>query len=263
MSYHLEVKSKKAAKRTGHHPLLFVHGAWHGAWCWKNFLDYFSAEGYDCFAPSLCGHGRSDNNKSLKTTRIDDYVENIKSEVQTLATEYGQKPIMIGHSMGGLITQKYLETDPEIPRAFLLAPVPRHGVWQTTLRMAGRMPAAFISVNLTWSLWPLVKTKKRTKKAFFSENIPDRKLNEYFLQMQDESYLGFWDMLILRLPAPKKVKTPVTVLGAEKDAIFSVKEIQATARAYGTEAVIFKNMAHDMMLEENWQDVADVILKNI
>lgn len=263
MAYHLEVKIKKAEKKTDKNPLLFVHGAWHGAWCWENFLDYFSSKGYDCHAPSLCGHGASGNDKSLKTTRIDDYVENIRTQVQVLLNEYGKKPVIIGHSMGGLITQKYLETDHEIQKAFLLAPVPRQGVWQTTLRMAGRMPGAFIAVNLTWSLWPLVKTKKRTRNAFFSENIPDSKLNTFFLRMQDESYMGFWDMLLFRLPSPKKVKTPVMVLGAEKDTIFSVKEIQSTARAYGTEAVIFKNMAHDMMLEENWQDVADYILKNI
>ena len=207
--------------------------------------------------------GNSDNNKSLKLTRIDDYVENVRSLVDSIFNEYGKKPVIIGHSMGGLITQKYLETDHDIPKAFLLAPVPRHGVWQTTLRMAGRLPLAFIAVNLTWSLYPLVNTPKRTRKAFFSEDIPEKKLAEYFGNMQDESYFGFWDMLILRLPSPKKVKTPMVVLGAEKDTIFSVKEIQATAKAYGTEAVIFENMAHDMMLEKDWKDVADYISSSL
>ncbi|MBC2715019.1 MAG: alpha/beta hydrolase [Desulfobacteraceae bacterium] len=263
MSFNLEVIIKKTVKKSDLNPLLFIHGAWHGAWCWHNFLDYFPEKGFDCYAPSLCGHGKSDNNKSLKTTRLDDYVENVRSVVDSIFSETGKKPVIIGHSMGGLIAQKYLETDHEIPKAFLLAPVPRHGVWQTTLRMTGRLPLAFIKVNLTWSLWPLVSTKERTQKAFFSENIPDNKLNEYFLQMQDESYLGFWDMLIFRLPSPKKVKTPVLVLGAENDTIFSVKEIKSTAKAYGTEAVIFDNMAHDMMLEENWKDVANYIIKTI
>ena len=263
MSYNLEVTVKKSAKPSDHPPLLFVHGAWHGAWCWHNFLDYFSSKGFNCYAPSLCGHGKSDNAKSLKTTRLDDYIDNVKSVVDSIYEETGKKPVIIGHSMGGLITQKYLELDHDIPKAILVAPVPRHGVWQTTLRMTARLPLPFITVNLTWSLWPLVGTKKRTQKAFFSENIPDEKLNKYFLQMQDESYLGFWDMLIFRLPSPKKVTTQVTVLGAENDTIFSVKEIKSTARAYGTEAVIFENIAHDMMLEENWKDVADYILKNL
>jgi pimeloyl-ACP methyl ester carboxylesterase len=263
MPYNLEVTVKRAATQSDHPPLLFIHGAWHGAWCWQNFLSYFSKKGYDCHALSLCGHGKSDNNKSLKTTRLDDYIDNVRSLVTSLFNEYGKKPVIIAHSMGGLIAQKYLETDHEIPKAVLIAPVPRHGVWQTTLRMTRRLPLAFIAVNLTWSLWPLVNSKERTQKAFFSPDISEDKLNKYFLLMQDESYLGFWDMLIFRLPSPKKVKTPITVLGAENDTIFSVKEIKSTARAYGTEAVIFENMAHDMMLEKNWKDVADYILKNI
>lgn len=263
MPLDLEIKIKKAGKKSEFPPLLFIHGAWHGAWCWENFLNYFPQKGFDCFAPSLCGHGKSGNNKSLKITRIDDYVENVLSVVNSIYNEYGKKPVIIGHSMGGLITQKYLEADHDIPKAILLAPVPRHGVWQSALRMAGRLPIPFLKANLTWSLWPLVGTKKRMQNAFFSENIPDNKLNKYFLLMQDESFLGFLDMLIFRLPSPKKVKTPMIVLGAKNDTIFSVKEIQSTARAYGTEAFIFENMAHDMMLEKNWKDVADYIIKSI
>ena len=38
-------------------PLLFLHGAWHGAWCWENFLDFFTREGFVCHALDLEGHG--------------------------------------------------------------------------------------------------------------------------------------------------------------------------------------------------------------
>src|ERR1700756_2747040 len=38
-------------------PLLFVHGGWHGAWCWDDhFLDFFAAAGYRAVALSLRGH---------------------------------------------------------------------------------------------------------------------------------------------------------------------------------------------------------------
>ena len=50
------------------------------------------------------------------------------------------------------------------------------------------------------------------------------------------------------------------VLGAEKDAVFGVDEVEATARAYNTKAEIFKGMGHDMMLEPGWQAVADRIM---
>jgi pimeloyl-ACP methyl ester carboxylesterase len=87
MLYNLEVSIRKSEKPSEHPPLLFIHGAWHGAWCWHNFLDYFHEKGFDCYAPSLCGHGKSENNKSLKTTRIDDYAENIKTIVDSILNE--------------------------------------------------------------------------------------------------------------------------------------------------------------------------------
>ncbi len=82
----------------------------------------------------------------------------------------------------------------------------------------------------------------------------------YAKRLQDESFLGFLDMLALNLPRPQRVKTPMLVLGAANDTIFHPNEIEATARAYNTPATIFPNMAHDMMLEAGWQAVADKII---
>ncbi len=48
-----------------------------------------------------------------------------------------------------------------------------------------------------------------------------------------------------------------------EDTIFTPAEIQKTAAAYGREAVIFADMAHDMMLEDGWKQVADEIMKEL
>lgn len=39
-------------------PILFVHGAWHGAWCWENFIDYFGNNGFSCYELDLPCHGK-------------------------------------------------------------------------------------------------------------------------------------------------------------------------------------------------------------
>src|SRR6516164_11750402 len=78
-------------------PLLFVHGAWHGAWCWaEHFLPYFSAKGYECSALNLRGHGRSSIKGSLRFARIADYV----ADVEKVAARMPAPPILVGHSMG-------------------------------------------------------------------------------------------------------------------------------------------------------------------
>lgn len=237
-------------------PLLFVHGMWHAAWCWaEHFLPYFAKHDYVCHALSLRGHGASEGRERLRWTALADYV----ADVAQVVSQMEKPPVLVGHSMGGMIVQKYLESH-QVPAAVLLASAPPKGVLLATLRVASRHPLAFLKANLTLSMFPVISTPSLTRKAFFSADMSEEKLTTHFSRMQDESYRAYLDMMALNLPRPKQVKTPMLVLGAANDTIISAGEVEATARAYGTKAEIFPGMAHDMMLESGWQAVADRIL---
>ena len=248
----LSEKPKGSPKKT---PVLFVHGAWHGAWCWENFLAYFAENGYPAYAVSLRGHGNSERPSRFSWTRIADYVEDVAAAVDRIPGD----PVLVGHSMGGLVVQKFLE-DQAAAAAVLLAPVPVKGVLRTTLRIAWRHPIAFSRANLTWSLFPLVKSPELAREAFFSDDMPEDIFQRYHRQLQDESYLAFMDMLVFNRANPHKIKTDILLLGAENDTIFHVDEMEETAAAYNIQPGIFEDMAHDMMLEKNWQAVADRII---
>lgn len=250
---HLELISHQPPKLTHSTPLLFVHGAWHGAWCWEEyFLDYFAQQGFAAHALSLRGHGGSGGRPRLRWTRLAEYVEDVAQVVGQLP----QPPVLIGHSLGGAVVQKYLETH-AAPAGVLLASVPPAGVLATTFRLAKRHPLAFLKLNLTLSLFPLVATPELAQDLLFSESLPEEKVKAYAARLQDESYLGFLDLLIFNLARPQRVTTPLLVLGAADDIIFHPNEIQATAQAYHTQAVIFPRMGHDLMLDIGWEKVAD------
>ncbi len=256
MDMQLEIRSKLPESDPHATPLLFVHGAWHDAWCWvEHFLPYFAQHGYISYALDLRGHGKSDGHDRLRWTTIADYV----LDIEQVASQLERPPVLIGHSMGGLVVQKYLEKQPALA-AVLLAPVPPSGVLRTTLSIAARHPLAFLKANLTLGLYPIIGTPTLTREAFFSPEMPEEKVQAYFALMQNESYRAFLDMMLFSLPRPKRIKTPMLVLGGGRDRIFTPKECKATARAYGTQAEIFPTMAHDLMLEEGWQAVADRIL---
>ena len=239
------------------YPIIFVHGAWHGAWCWEeHFLGYFAKEGYAVHAPNLRQHGGSVDSSALRWCRIDDYVSDLAAVVATLSTSY----ILVGHSMGGLVVQKFLERT-QAKAAILLAPVPISGALGATLRTVRRIPGHFLKANLQLRLYPLIETEELARDAFFSQDLDPALLKKYFARLQDESYSAFLDMVVFRLPRATRVTTPVLVLGAEDDAIFRPAEMQRTAKAYAGEATIFPKMAHDMMLERGWQDVADATIQ--
>lgn len=236
-------------------PILFIHGAWHGAWCWEEyFLPYFASKGYDAYALSLRGHGNSEGREGLRWWSISDYVD----DVSQIVGQIPEIPILVGHSMGGLIVQKYLQSS-RVPAAVLLAPVPTTGVIMTTLGIAKRHFLILLKVLSTMSLYPVIGTPELAREAFFSENILPARLEAYYKKLQDESFRGFLEMIFC-LPKPHKVRDPILLIGAMHDMIFSQGQMEATANAYHSTAQMLSNTAHDVMLEDRWKDAADIIL---
>jgi pimeloyl-ACP methyl ester carboxylesterase len=161
--------------------------------------------------------------------------------------------------MGGFVIQKYLEGC-DAPGGVLLSSPPPVGLRGTVLRIVRRRPFVFAKVNLTLSLLPVIATPELAREAFFSADFPDEELRGYWKLMQDESYMAFLDMVALDLPQPAKVKTPLLILGAERDHMLRPSDIEATARAYHTQFEIIPDVAHNSMLERRWRTVADRIL---
>jgi len=253
---YLEVIKKVPSEITHPSPVLFVHGMWHAAWCWDEyFLPYFSRHGFESYALSLRGHGRSEGHKQLRWTSLNDYV----SDVVQVASQLRSPPILVGHSMGGMIVQKYLESH-KIPAAVLLAAVPPGGLMLATARSFVRHPLSVIKSSLTLNISPIVGTPRLAQEALLSASMRNEKVMEYFSQLGDESFRAYLDMLALIMRRFQQIESPLLVLGAENDEMISPNEVEATARAHGVEAVLFAGMAHDMMLEARWQEVADQIL---
>jgi alpha-beta hydrolase superfamily lysophospholipase len=250
----LETITRIPKKQIHKTPLLFVHGMWHGAWCWDEFfLPFFADNGYHVAALSLRGHAGSEG--KIAGSTIADYL----SDVEQVAKAFDTPPVVIGHSMGGFLTQKYLERN-DAPAAVLLASNPHFGLFPTFLRLVVERPLVVLKALTQLRMRPVVETPEAARWALFSENMPKKRLLKYYKKLNDESFRMFIDLLGLSLAHPKKVKTPLLILGAENDNAITPGQVHVTARAYGVTAEIFPNMAHDMMLEPDWESVARRIL---
>jgi hypothetical protein len=161
--------------------------------------------------------------------------------------------------MGGFLTQKYLERN-DAPAAVLLASNPHFGLWPTFFRLAVQRPLTLVKATAQLRLYPVVETPDAARWALFSEHMPKKQLLKYYKKLNDESFRMFVDLLGLNLAHPKKIKTPLLILGAKKDNAITPDQVHATAKAYGVQAEIFPDMAHDMMLEKDWEAVARRIL---
>jgi pimeloyl-ACP methyl ester carboxylesterase len=78
---------------------LLVHGAWHGAWCWREIVPLLASKGHEIVAIDLPGHG--ENRARPEEVTLRDYVDRI---VEAVHAKDGN-PILVGHSMGGVFSQ--------------------------------------------------------------------------------------------------------------------------------------------------------------
>lgn len=252
----LEVIDKGSCSEAHPAPLLFVHGAWHAAWCWdEHFLDFFADKGYRALAVSLRGHGSSSTPRPLRGCSISDYVE----DVQSVADDLPTRPVVIGHSMGGLVVQKYLESH-AAPAGVLVASVPACGGRGALLRFMRRHPWLAAKATFTGNTMLALDTPARARESMFSAGTPESQIVRYLARFQQESRRAIYlDITFRALPRPHHVSVPLLVVGAECDGVITTEEVQATATAYRTAAEIFPDMGHDVMLEPGWDAVAQRI----
>ena len=249
----LEVVDKGSPTAEHPAPLLFVHGAWHAAWCWHNFLDFFADKGYRALAVSLRGHGGSATSKRLRGCSLADYVDDVESVVATLPAS----PVVIGHSLGGFIVQKYLESN-DAPAGVLMASAPPQGCRGFTVRMMRRYPWLTTRSIITGDFVHGLNTPVVARELFYSAHTPESDVARYAALLGNESQRVILDALLLNRPKPARVTAPLLVVGAVHDACIPEVEVDDTARAYGTNAEFFE-MGHNMMVEPGWAAVAERI----
>jgi pimeloyl-ACP methyl ester carboxylesterase len=78
---------------------VLVHGAWQGAWCWREMVPRLVAKGHEAIAIDLPGHG--EDRSPVEATILHDYVGCIREAVS--ASE--SRTILVGHSAGAIISQ--------------------------------------------------------------------------------------------------------------------------------------------------------------
>lgn len=256
MALDLEVIARKAEGGSDYPPLLFVHGSCHAAWCWdEHFLPHFAQRGFDAYALSLRGHGASASPRSLRWTSVASYV----ADVERVAADLPREPVVIGHSLGGFVVQKLLERR-RLPGAVLVAPAPGRERGHGAIRLVLRAPGLSAKLLLTLEPRTLFSTPELCRRLFFSPGASEETVNRCAELMGRESFRAWVEMLVVRLDARRIGSTPILILGADGDRLISGEALRATATDYGADLTMVPDIAHDMMLEDNWQQAAGPML---
>ena len=86
---------------------VLIHGAWHGAWCWKKVIPLLEKEGHKVVAPDLPGHGK--DKRPIADITLQAYTD----RVCQILDEQSDPVVLVGHSMGGVVITQTAEYRPE------------------------------------------------------------------------------------------------------------------------------------------------------
>jgi len=237
----LEVTEKLPAKESDRHPILFVHGAAHGAWCWEQWMDMAADAGYPSYAVSLRGHAGSEG--SLLKSHLDSYV----NDVVRTAASLPRQVILVGHSLGGLVVQR-ASAKYASKAAVLVAPVAARSGWRTLLSIARQHPGDAAKILAGGSI-PM-------RYEYLFEGLARQEADSYIGRMGGESTLAQFQVIFHAPPDQPRGGAPVLVLGTPEDNLIPLPDVRDTAGRFGAPLIEYPGMGHDLMLDTGWEKPA-------
>lgn len=238
-------------------PILFVHGILSAAWIWDvYFLNWFAAQGYQAYALSLRGHGHSPSDKPINRLGLADFVDDLRQAVLHIHQQTGKEPILVGHSMGGMVVQRYL-SEYRAPAALLACSVPPQGMMPVSMISAWTNPFLAMKMARLYSQ-PEQTDLSFVRDVLFYHPVSTEHLQQWFQHTNPESMRLLWDMNV-NLPLVSQIKlTPLAVLGARHDRLVPASVVHWTAGTYGC-PLTWVNAGHAIMLEQNWIEIAQAM----
>jgi pimeloyl-ACP methyl ester carboxylesterase len=240
-------------------PIIMVHGAFCGGWVFDDFARPFLAAGHPVLTPDLPGHAAGAARDAALGLSMTDYARAIAA----LAAEQPAPPLLIGHSMGGLVSLMAAARAP-IAGVILLAPSAPWGVGGSTMEEA----VSAVSLYALGPYWAqAVEPDYPTFRRYGVDRLgrPDRRA--VFARMRPESgralfeTLNWWlDPFMTTLVHPERIGAPVLALAGGRDAIHPPATVRETARRVGGEARVLSEMSHWLPGEPGWREVAELCL---
>jgi pimeloyl-ACP methyl ester carboxylesterase len=243
--------------------IVFIHGMFQNPISWEKWIAYFNEKGYQCLAPAWPLHEGSptDLRNNPPAGLGDLHLQTIVDEMERVLTGLPEKPILIGHSVGGLIVQLLV----------------KKGLAEIGVPIDSVAPNAMLALD--WGFLKnsaLIANPFKGNEPFFTdlESFHESFCNTMSMEETVAAYnetathdsrnvlrdcMGEAGQIDTEAPHP-----PLLFIGGEEDQIIPYELNQRNAEAYADEISIsnfkaFPNRGHWICGQDGWEEVADYI----
>jgi len=237
-----------------------IHGMWCTGAAWDKYQAFFKERGFQVHAPTLRHHSFQQNDTpdpALGTTSLLDYASDLEAEIGKLDTP----PILIGHSMGGLLAQ-ILAARGLGQAAIFLTPAAPAGI----VALTPSVVKTFRRILTTWAFWrhPTFPTAEEANYAVYNLLNDQQRAYEYGRLVHESgraaAEIAFWllDGSNAAAVDEKKITCPTLTIAGTQDHITPASVVRKVGKKYSKNGTFheFADHSHWVLGEPGWEDVA-------
>lgn len=242
-------------------PLILLHGAFCGAWCFDGFRKPFEEAGYVLNVPNLPGHAPGDPPSRVKNKGLADYARAVCEVIDAAPAP----PVILGHSMGGLVAQ-LAAARRKVAGLILLAPSP---AWGQPVTAPVELAAGMILPATRGAYWlETVEPEWTTVRGYTLNHLSEAESRRLYGRMKPESgralfeILSWWlDPTLGSFVAPIAMSQPSLVISGGHDQVHSTATVQVTAQRLAARLKVLPDLSHWMMDEPGSPALTDLCLE--
>jgi pimeloyl-ACP methyl ester carboxylesterase len=252
-------------------PVVFVHGLWLHAESWLNWIQCFREAGYEAKAVSWPGDAETTKATRKNPDAVANYgvttiAEYIAQQIKTL----DRKPVLIGHSFGGLLAQNLLGRDLGAA-AIAIDPAPIKGVAELPLpALKSTFPVLRNPFNISRAV---SLTEEQFRYGFtnaISEEESHQLYNAYAMPaparpLFQAAFATLNPNAETRVNVENTTRGPLLLIAGTDDHTVPPVLVRSTLRKYRKSGAVtdfreYPDRGHSLILDHGWRDIADFCL---